>query len=107
MSGDAGIKINVWINEERLEALKKAGLADMAKEEFAGMMLLEIACTEEQKDSLLQQYPSAKYDSSTTHSIELLPKQAKDLIFETSIKLHSTGPEVIKTFLGEKNNIGK
>lgn len=96
------IKINVWINEERLEALKKAGLAEMAKEEFAGMMLLEITCTEDQKDSILQKYPSAKYDSSTTRSIELLPKLVKDEIFDLSLKMHSTGPEVIKTFLIEK-----
>lgn len=103
MSNEEGIiKINVWINEERLEALKKAGLAEMAKEEFAGMMLLEVTCTEEQKDSIMQKYPSAKYDSSTTHSIELLPKVVKDKIFDLSLKMHSTGPEVIKTFLAEK-----
>ncbi len=94
------ITINVWINEERLEFLKKVGLASMAKEKFAGMMLLEIACTEKQKDSLLQEFPSAKYDSSTTHSIELLPRTVKDRIFEASLKLHSTGPEVIDSVLG-------
>lgn len=95
------IRINVWINEERMEALKKAGIADMAQEEFAGMKLLEICCTEQQKDELLREYPTAKYDSSTTHSIELLPRDAKDRIFNTSLKTHSTGPEVISQFLKE------
>lgn len=98
---EGNIRINVWINEERLEALKKAGLAGMAKEEFAGMMLLTISTTEEQKDVILQRYPSAKYDSATTHSIELLPKQAKDRLFDLSIKMGSTGTEVIDRFLEE------
>ena len=98
---DGNIKINVWINQERLEALKKAGLAEMAKEEFAGMMLLAISTTEEQKDVILQRYPLAKYDSSTTHSIELLPKQAKDRLFALSIKMRSTGTEVTGRFLEE------
>lgn len=102
MSNNAGdIKINVWINEERLEALKKAGLAEMTKEEFAGMKLLAISLTEEQKDLVLQRYPSAKYDSSTTRSIELLPKQAKDRLLDLSIKMRSTGPEVMRRFLEE------
>ena len=51
------IKVNVWINEERLEALQKAGMADAAKEAFAGMRLLEIYTTEEQKDVVLQRFP--------------------------------------------------
>lgn len=95
------IHINVWINEQRLEALKEAGLADMASEKFAGMMLLAIATTEKQKDLLLQRYPSAKYDSSTTRSIELLPKHAKDRLFDLSVKLRSTGPDAIDALLAE------
>lgn len=100
MRKNAGdIKINVWINEERLEALEKAGMAHMAKEEFAGMKLLAITMTEDQKDLVLHQYPSAKFDSSTTRSIELLPKQAKDRLLELSIKMQSTGPDVMDRFL--------
>ncbi len=102
MSRDAGaIKINVWINEERLDLLQQAGMADLANEAFAGMKLLEIYTTEEQKDLLLQRYPGAKYDSATTRSIELLPKQAKDKLLDLSIKMHSTGPEVTGRFLDE------
>lgn len=95
------IKVNVWINEERLEALANAGMADLATEAFAGMKLLEISTTEEQKNLILQRYPSAKYDSSTTRSIELLPKQAKDRLLELSITMHSTGPDVMGRFLDE------
>lgn len=101
MSGGKKIKVNVWINEERLEALAKAGMADSAKDAFAGMKLLEIYTTEEQKDVVLQRFPGAKYDSATTKSIELLPKKAKDRLLELSIKMHSTGPDVMGRFLDE------
>jgi hypothetical protein len=63
------------------------------------MKLLAIYATEEQKDLLLQRFSGAKYDSATTRSIELLPKQAKDKLLELSIQLHSTGPEVTDRFL--------
>ncbi|MEB4210300.1 DUF6955 family protein [Mycobacterium sp. 94-17] len=100
-TGEKKIKVNVWINEERLEALANAGMANLAVEAFAGMKLLEIYTTEEQKDVLLQRFPGAKYDSATTRSIELLPKQAKDRLLELSIKMHSTGPDVVGRFLEE------
>ncbi|MGV0161160.1 DUF6955 family protein [Mycobacterium colombiense] len=95
------IKVNVWINEERLEALANAGMADRAIDAFAGMKLLEIYTTDEQKDVLLQRFPGAKYDSATTRSIELLPKRAKDRLLELSIKMHSIGPDVVGRFLEE------
>lgn len=95
------IKVNVWINEERLAALADAGMDYLANEAFAGMKLLEISTTEEQKNLILQRFPSAKYDSATTRSIELLPKQAKDRLLELSIKMHSTGPDVMGRFLEE------
>lgn len=95
------IKINVWINDERMAALEKAGMGQLPEEAFAGMKLLAIHTTEEQKDRILQRYSSAKYDSATTRSIELLPKQAKDKLLELSIQMHSTGPEVTDRFLQE------
>lgn len=98
-SNGSDIKINVWINEERLATLQEAEMAHMAEEEFAGMMRLAITMTEEQKDQVLHRYPSAKYDSSTTRSIELLPKLAKDKLLELSIAMHSTGPDVMDRFL--------
>lgn len=95
------IKVNVWINEARLDALADAGMADAAREAFAGMKLLEIYATEEQKNVVLQRFPRAKYDSATTRSIELLPKKAKDRLLDLSIKMHSTGPDVVDRFLQE------
>ncbi len=102
---EKGIKVNVWINEERLEALANAGMADLANDAFAGMKLLEIYTTEEQKNVILRRYPSAKYDSATTRSIELLPKQAKDRLLELSVKMHSTGPDVMGRFLEEAQSV--
>lgn len=98
---DGTIKINVWINEERLEALEKAGMAQLTEEAFAGMRLLAIHTTEDQKDVILQRFAGSKYDSATTKSIELLPKKAKDRLLELSIQMHSTGSDVTDRFLQE------
>jgi hypothetical protein len=98
---EASIKINVWINDERLNALKEAGMTELATEAFAGMKLLTIYTTQEQKDRILKIYGSAKYDSSTTGSIELLPKQIKERLLHLAIDMHSTGPEVTDRFLAE------
>ncbi|ARR80752.1 hypothetical protein MOTT12_05088 [Mycobacterium intracellulare subsp. yongonense] len=65
------------------------------------MKLLEIYATEEQKNVVLQRFPGAKYDSATTKSIELLPKKVKDRLLDLSIKMHSTGPDVVDRFLQE------
>jgi len=98
---DGTIKINVWINDERLAELEKAGMAQLAEEAFAGMRLLKLHATEEQKNVILQRFAGAKYDSATTKSIELLPKMAKDKLLELAIQMHSTGPDVTERFLQE------
>ena len=77
--------INIWINEERNERLHEVGLSGMAKDVLAGMKVLQITCDEQQKDKLLELYPMAKYDSSTTKSIELLPADVKNRMFELVI----------------------
>jgi len=78
--------INIWINEERYEKLQKVGLAEMTKDVLAGMRVLQIQCNEHQKDKLLAMYPMAKFDSATTKSIELLPPEIKNRMFELVIK---------------------
>ncbi len=78
--------INIWINEERYEKLQKVGLAGMTKDVLAGMRVLQIQCSEQQKDKLLAMYPMAKFDSATTKSIELLPAEVKNRMFEIVIK---------------------
>lgn len=78
--------INIWINEERLEKLRIAGLADVAREVLAGMKVLSVPTTEQQRDEILKLFPMAKYDSSTTKSIELIPRDVKDQIFDLVIR---------------------
>jgi len=78
--------INIWINEERFKALQNAGLANLLKEELAGMKVLIVPCNEGQRDKVLKVYPMAKYDAATTKSIELLPKAVKDQIYGMVVK---------------------
>jgi len=78
--------INLWINEERYEKLNKLGLADMTKDVLAGMKVLQLQCTGEQRDRILKIYPMAKWDSATTKSIELLPAEAKDKMFNLVVR---------------------
>ena len=78
--------INIWINEERFKALNDAGLANLLKEELAGMKVLIVPCTAEQRDKVLKLFPMAKFDAATTKSIELLPKYVKDKIYDMAVK---------------------
>ena len=82
--------INIWINDERFERLKRAGLADASEDVLAGMRVIRVFCSKAQMDKLLKQYPSAKYDSATTRSIELLPPEVKNRLFELVIEMRST-----------------
>ncbi|WP_027718698.1 DUF6955 family protein [Desulfovirgula thermocuniculi] len=91
------ITINIWINEERYEKLQKAGLANMAQEVLAGLKVIKVPVTEEQKDKILKVFPTAKYDSATTKSIELLPREVKDKIFDMVIEKQSL--EIMDEFL--------
>jgi hypothetical protein len=78
--------INLWVNEERYEKLQKAGLAEMCEEMLAGMKVIRVYADDNQKDKILQVFPTAKFDASTTKSIELLPKAVKDKIFDKVIE---------------------
>ncbi|MEK6681656.1 MAG: hypothetical protein AABY79_06785 [Nitrospirota bacterium] len=89
--------INIWINEERLDKLQKAGLADIAIEMLAGLKVLPVPNTEKQKDEVLKLFPMAKFDSATTKSIELLPRAVKDQIFDLVVKKKSL--EVMDEFI--------
>ncbi len=89
--------INIWINDERYEKLQEAGLADMTEDVLAGMRVLKLQCTEEQKDQILKVYPMAKFDTATTRSIELLPPQVKDKMFNLVVKNKSL--DVVEEFL--------
>ena len=74
--------INIWINEDRFDKLQKAGLESLTEEMLAGLKVLRIPTNEKERDEVLKVFPTAKYDSATTKSIELLPKDVKDKIFD-------------------------
>ncbi len=61
--------INIWINDERYGELQHTGLAHMTEDVLAGMRVLKLLCTEEQKNEILKLFPMAKFDTATTRSI--------------------------------------
>lgn len=83
--------INIWINPERLEALSAAGLDNLLKEELAGMKVLVVPCTADQRDKVLKLFTMAKFDAATTKSIELLPKYVKDKLYELCVARKTLG----------------
>lgn len=91
--------INVWINDERYEKLRKAGLANTTEDVLAGMRVLKLQCTQGQKDDILKLYPMAKFDTATTQSIELLPPEVKDKMF--NLVIEKKGLDVIGDFLNQ------
>ena len=78
--------INIWINEDRFDKLQKAGLESLTVEMLAGLKVLRIPTNEKERDEVLKVFPMAKYDSATTKSIELLPKDVKDKIFDMVVE---------------------
>jgi hypothetical protein len=74
--------INIWINEDRFDKLQKAGLESLTEEMLAGLKVLRVPTNEKERDEVLKVFPTAKYDSATTKTIELLPKDVKDKIFD-------------------------
>lgn len=89
--------INLWVNEERFEKLQAAGLAHMTKEAMAGLKVIYVYANDAQKDKILKVFPTAKFDSATTKSIELLPRKVKDEIFNLVIQKKSI--DVLDDFL--------
>ncbi len=81
--------INIWINEDRYAKLEKAGLADMCQEMLAGLKVFRVYANDAERDKILKVFPTAKFDSATTKSIELLPKEVKDKIFDKCVERQS------------------
>ena len=90
--------INIWVNEERYEKLQQAGLSDMCEEMLAGMKVIRVYADDAQKDKILEVFPTAKFDSATTKSIELLPKDVKDKMFDKVIERQNI--DMMDDFLG-------
>lgn len=89
--------INIWINEERHERLQKAGLTNTAKDVLAGLKVIQVPTTVEQKDTILKKFPQAKCDTATTKTIELLPRAVKDRILDLVIEKKNI--DVMRDFL--------
>ena len=89
--------INIWVNEDRYEKLQKAGLANMCEEMMAGLKVIRVYANAPQRDKILKVFPTAKFDSATTKSIELLPKDVKDKIFDNVVKRSSI--DILDEFL--------
>jgi len=81
--------INIWINEERYAKLQQAGLGALPEEMLAGLKVLRVYANEAERDKILKTFPTAKFDSATTKSIELLPREVKDKIFDKVVELKS------------------
>ena len=91
--------INIWVNEERYDKLQTAGLADMCEEMLAGLKVIRVYANSEQRDKILQVFPTAKFDSATTKSIELLPREVKDKIFDKVVEKQSI--DILEDFLSQ------
>ena len=78
--------INIWVNEERYRSLESVGLSSMCEEMLAGMKVIRVFANDTQKDKILKVFPTAKFDASTTKSIELLPREIKDGIFSKVVE---------------------
>jgi len=89
--------INIWINDKRYVKPQHTGLAHMTEDVLAGMRVLKLLCTEEQKNEILKLFPMAKFDTATTRTIELLPPEVKNTLFDMVLEKKST--LVIEEFL--------
>jgi hypothetical protein len=89
--------INIWINEERYEKLREAGLGDLPEEMLAGLKVLRVYANAAERDKILKVFPTAKFDSATTKSIELLPRDVKDKIFDKIVTKKSI--DIMSEFL--------
>jgi hypothetical protein len=91
--------INIWVNEERYDKPQTAGLADMCEEMLAGLKVIRVYANSAQRDKILQVFPTAKFDSATTKSIELLPREVKDTIFDKVVEKKSI--DILEDFLSQ------
>jgi hypothetical protein len=91
--------INIWVNEERYEKLQAAKLAGMCEEMLAGLKVIRVYANKGQRDKILKVFPTAKFDTATTKSIELLPKDVKDAIFDKVVEKQNI--DILDSFLSQ------
>jgi len=89
------VKIYIWINEDTSKKLEEIG-SNYVKEVFGGMKRIEIEVEEGLLKEIVKIFPSAKVDTSTTKSIELLPKSFKDEILKIIIEKKKEPKEALR-----------
>jgi len=103
------MKIYIWVNEEVSKKLEELGL-NYAKDVLGGMKRIEIEVEEGLVNEIVKIFPSAKVDTSTTKSIELLPKSFKDEIVRTIIEKRKEPKDALREvveFLKRKQGSSK
>ncbi|AWB10908.1 MAG: hypothetical protein C0177_06740 [Fervidicoccus fontis] len=100
-NADIKLTISLWVGPEREEALKKANMLEIPElqEAFAGLKRLRVPITYEQAQKLKEVYPSAKIDTSSTQTVELLPRECLDKIFAMVIEKKNVNviPDLLKS----------
>jgi hypothetical protein len=98
------MKIYIWLSEEMSRKLEELGL-NYAREVLGGMKRIEIDVEQEIVEEIVKLFPNAKVDSSTTKSIELLPRSFKNeilrIIVEKRIEPKKALMEAIKRLNGD------
>jgi len=94
-------RIFIWCDEEKVKRLREKGLEELAKDVLAGMKRIEVTLSEDQLERVLKLFPNAKYDKSTTNSIELLPKVFKEALFEKILEQGKVDEEVVERVIKE------
>ncbi|MEM4007357.1 MAG: hypothetical protein QXT92_06820 [Nitrososphaerota archaeon] len=79
------MKIYIWLSEELSKKLDELGL-NYANEVLEGMKRIEIEVEDNIVNKILELLPYVKVDTSTTNSIELLPKSFKSEILKTMVE---------------------
>lgn len=98
------MKIYIWLSEEMSRKLEELGL-NYTREVLGGMKRIEIDVEQEIVEEIVKLFPNAKVDSSTTKSIELLPRSFKNeilrIIVEKRIEPKKALMEAIKRLNGD------
>ncbi|ARM75508.1 DUF6955 family protein [Acidianus manzaensis] len=88
------MKIYIWLNEEVTKKLEELGL-NYAKDVLGGMKRIEIEVEENTVNEIVKLFPNVKVDTSTTKSIELLPKHFKNEILKVIIEKRKDPKEAL------------
>ncbi|MEM0173667.1 MAG: hypothetical protein QXV69_06470 [Sulfolobaceae archaeon] len=99
------MRIFIWCDEEKIKILKEKGLEGLSKEVLAGMRRIEVMLNENQLERILKLFPSAKYDKSTTNSIELLPKWFKDMLFNEIVAQGKVDSDIVERVIRKLEDI--